>query len=210
MELPPAETTPAWDEVAGRFREPFQGTWVDASQFVFDSSLIRPSRSLADFARPSFPTGRPILAAVADLNRRIHAQFIYDPRATNVSTPVESVLILKRGVCQDFAQVAIGCLRSLGLAARYVSGYLRTRPLAGGPRLIGADASHAWFSVFCPGIGWIDYDPTNNMLPTIGHVTVAVGRDFSDISPLSGIVRGGGGHTVHVAVDVEPLELSQS
>jgi transglutaminase-like putative cysteine protease len=133
---------------------------------------------------------------------RVHADFVYEPQATAVDTPALRAFELRRGVCQDYAQVMIGCLRSMGLAARYVSGYLRTVPPAGAPRLIGADASHAWVSVFCPGLGWIDLDPTNDVLADLDHVTLAYGRDYSDVSLLRGIILGGGDHTVEVAVNV--------
>jgi transglutaminase-like putative cysteine protease len=136
---------------------------------------------------------------------RIHSDFRYDSVATTISTPLEEVWQKRRGVCQDFAHIGIACLRSLGLPARYVSGYLRTYPAAGRARLVGADASHAWFSAYCPASGWVDFDPTNDAIPTDEHITVAVGRDFSDVSPLSGILTGGGKHKVRVSVDVEPL-----
>jgi transglutaminase-like putative cysteine protease len=160
---------------------------------------------LADYARKSFAPATPLLVAVTDLNQRIFADFKFDPVATTVATPLEEVLEQRRGVCQDFAHLAVASLRSLGLPARYVSGYLRTHAPAGKPRLVGADASHAWFSVFCPGVGWVDFDPTNNLLPTEEHLTVAFGRDYSDVSPVSGVITGGGAHEVIVSVDVEPL-----
>jgi transglutaminase-like putative cysteine protease len=146
-----------------------------------------------------------VLAALRDLTQRIYTDFTYDAHATSVSTPLKDVLRHRRGVCQDFAHVQIGCLRTLGLAARYVSGYLVTQPRPGQPGLVGADASHAWVSVYCPGAGWIDADPTNNVLPSDRHITVAVGRDYSDVSPIKGVVLGGGQHTMHVAVDVVPV-----
>ena len=141
------------------------------------------------------------------MTRRIFEDFKYDPKATTVATPLEEVLEKRRGVCQDFAHLGIACLRSLGLPARYVSGYLRTRPPEGKPRLVGADASHAWFSVFCPGTGWVDFDPTNNVQPGEEHIIVAYGRDFGDVSPVAGILTGGGKHDVKVSVDVEPSGL---
>ena len=144
--------------------------------------------------------------AVADLNRRIFKDFKYDPVATTVATPLEEVLAKRRGVCQDFSHLAIACLRSLGIPARYVSGYLRTRPPEGKKRLVGADASHAWFSVYCPSTGWLDFDPTNNILPTEEHITLAYGRDYTDVSPVTGVITGGGSHQVRVSVDVEALE----
>ncbi|MCA9209436.1 MAG: transglutaminase family protein, partial [Planctomycetales bacterium] len=146
--------------------------------------------------------------AATDLNARIHTEFAYDPRATTVNTPLEQVLKQRRGVCQDFAHLAIGCLRAMGLPARYVSGYLRTIPPPGQPRLVGADASHAWLSVYCGPLGWVDLDPTNNVIPTTDHLTVAWGRDYSDVCPIQGVFVGGGQHTMTVSVDVEPLQRS--
>jgi transglutaminase-like putative cysteine protease len=163
---------------------------------------------LSAYAAPSFAARLPLIDAVIDLNRRINTDFTYDPAATDTSTPLAQVLREKRGVCQDFAHVAIGCLRSLGLAARYVSGYLETQPPPGQARLVGADASHAWASVYVPDLGWLDFDPTNNMLPSERHITVAWGRDFSDVTPLKGMVLGGGAHTLTVGVDVEPRTVA--
>jgi transglutaminase-like putative cysteine protease len=173
-------------------------------EYSLDSPLVRRHRLLANYAQQSFPAGRPIVDGVIDLNRRINEDFTYDPAATEISTPLAQVLREKRGVCQDFAHVAIGCLRALGLPARYVSGYLETQPPEGQPRLVGADASHAWAAVYVPDRGWLDFDPTNNVLPSERHVTVAWGRDFSDVSPLKGTVLGGGSHRLTVGVDVEP------
>jgi transglutaminase-like putative cysteine protease len=178
---------------------------LEACQFVFDSKRISASPALADYARPSFPPNRPILAAVNHLTARIHDDFRFDTEATEVSTPVETFFEKRRGVCQDFSHLQIACLRSLGLPARYVSGYLRTLPPEGKPRLVGADASHAWCSAWCPGIGWVDFDPTNNCIPTGGHITVAWGRDYSDVSPIHGVLLGGARHTLKVGVDVMPL-----
>ncbi|HSH96123.1 MAG TPA: transglutaminase family protein, partial [Roseimicrobium sp.] len=149
--------------------------------------------------------GTPLLEGVLDLNSRINKDFVFDPKSTLVSTPLEQVFEQRRGVCQDFAHFAIGCLRSMGIPARYVSGYIRTRVPEGKQRLVGADASHAWFSVFCPDLGWVEYDPTNNLMPCEEHITVAVGRDYADVSPVAGIVTGGGQHKVMVSVDVEPV-----
>jgi transglutaminase-like putative cysteine protease len=133
---------------------------------------------------------------------RIHGDFTFDPEATTVTTPLRDVLSLRRGVCQDFARLAIACLRSQGLAARYVSGYLETVPPPGAPRLAGVDASHAWLAVYCPGLGWIDVDPTNNLFPSTTHVTLAWGRDYADVSPVRGVILGGGQHSLQVSVDV--------
>jgi transglutaminase-like putative cysteine protease len=199
------ETSPAWEKIAALFRDPVSPDVVGPYEFVFDSPQIRASFDLADYARESFSKDRPMLAGVADLNRRIFEDFKYDPKATTVATPLEEVLEKRRGVCQDFAHLGIAFLRSLGLPARYVSGYLRTRPPEGKPRLVGADASHAWFSVFCPDAGWIDFDPTNNVQPGEEHITVAYGRDFGDVSPVAGILTGGGQHEVKVSVDVEEI-----
>jgi transglutaminase-like putative cysteine protease len=178
---------------------------VEVSEYRFDSPLVRAHALLAAYAAPSFSPKRPLVDAVNAFNRQIFEEFTYDPRATDVSTPLAQVLRDKRGVCQDFAHVAVGALRSLGLSARYVSGYLETDPPADRPRLVGADASHAWASVYVPGFGWYDFDPTNAVIPGTRHVTVGWGRDFSDVSPLKGVVLGGGAHSVEVAVDVEAL-----
>ena len=178
---------------------------VTVREFCFDSPLVRSHRSLREYAEQSFALGRPLRDAIIELNERIHADFKYEPAATDVSTPLAQVMRDRRGVCQDFAQVAVGCLRSMGLPARYVSGYLETQPPPGQPKLVGADASHAWASVYVPNFGWLDFDPTNALLPELRHVTVAWGRDFSDVSPLNGVVFGGGRHSLRVAVDVEDL-----
>jgi transglutaminase-like putative cysteine protease len=202
-ETPPApETSPAWEEVAALFRDPVSPEVVEPYQFVFDSPQVRASFELADYALESFPKGTPLLVGARELTRRIFTDFKYDSKATTVATPLEEVVQKRRGVCQDFAHLGIACLRSLGLPARYVSGYLRTRPPEGKPRLVGADASHAWFGVFCPGAGWVDFDPTNNVQPGAEHITVAYGRDFGDVSPVAGIITGGGQHVVKVSVDV--------
>ncbi len=161
---------------------------------------------LAAYARPSFPRGRPWLEAIIDLTKRIHKEFVYDATATNISTPLASVMQLRRGVCQDFAHLQIGCLRAMGLAARYVSGYLLTSPPPGQPRLIGADASHAWLAAWCPGLGWIDFDPTNDLMPDLEHITVAWGRDYDDVCPIKGVFVGGGEHSMRVSVDVQKVE----
>jgi transglutaminase-like putative cysteine protease len=200
-----SESTAAWESVAEMFRDPVSPEVVEPYQFVFDSPQIRASPDLFDYARESFAAGTPLIAGARDLTRRLFKDFKFDPRATTVATPLEEVWEKRRGVCQDFAHLGIACLRSLGLPARYVSGYLRTRPPEGKPRLVGADASHAWFSIFSPGTGWVDFDPTNNVQPAGEHITVAYGRDFGDVSPVAGILTGGGRHIVKVAVDVEPI-----
>jgi len=200
--LSDVENSPAWEEVAKLFRDPVSPEVVGPYQFVFDSPQVNASAELADYAGKSFAGNTPVLAGTQDLTRRIFKDFKYDPKATTVATPLHEVLKKRRGVCQDFAHVGIACLRSLGIPVRYVSGYLRTRPPEGKPRMVGADASHAWFSVYCPGTGWVDFDPTNNIQPGEEHITVAYGRDFGDVSPVAGILTGGGQHAVKVAVDV--------
>jgi transglutaminase-like putative cysteine protease len=176
---------------------------LDAYQFCFESSRIRLHRTFGDYARQSLTPARPLREALLDLTERIHRDFQFQSKVTHVGTTVEEVFEKRRGVCQDFAHLEIACLRSLGLAARYISGYLRTIPPSGKPRLVGADASHAWLSVYCPGSGWLDLDPTNNMVAANDHITVAWGRDYSDVSPLHGLILGGGLQALKVAVDVE-------
>lgn len=197
-----AEATPPWETVREALRYRALGAYLPETEFVFASPNIALAPELAAYALPSFGPGRPLVAAAIDLMHRIRMDFAYQPQATEFDTPALRAFDLRQGVCQDFAQVMIGCLRSLGLAARYVSGYLRTVPPDGTPRLIGADASHAWASVFCPGTGWVDLDPTNDVLADLDHVTLAIGRDYSDVSLLRGIILGGGEHTVDVAVHV--------
>jgi transglutaminase-like putative cysteine protease len=204
--LPIAGQTPAWETVRKHCASDVLTPDSAVGEFRFDSPHITRKTAFADFAAPSFARERPLLEAVCDFTARIYREFKFDPRATTVATPLDEVLSHRRGVCQDFAHLAIAGLRSLGLPARYVSGYLETRPPPGRVRLVGADASHAWFSAWCPGHGWIDADPTNNLLPGDRHITVAWGRDFSDVSPLRGVVVGGGEHVLGVSVDVAPLQ----
>jgi transglutaminase-like putative cysteine protease len=194
-----------WENVRQHLQTGLDYETRDARQYVLDSPFIPLLPELADYAGPSFTAGRPFLDAVEDLMRRIYADFAYDPHFSTIATPLTEVLAERRGVCQDFAHLAIGGLRSQGLAARYVSGYLETLPPPGQPRLRGADASHAWFSVYVPGSGWFDFDPTNNRIPLDQHITTAWGRDFGDVTPLKGVLYGGGEHTLQVAVDVEHL-----
>lgn len=179
---------------------------LDAKQYVLDSPMVTTTQELADYARASFVPGRPLVDVVNDLMQRIYTDFTYDPAFTTIATPLSTVLAHRRGVCQDFAHLAIACLRSFGLSARYISGYMETLPEPGKPRLIGADASHAWFAVYLPGAGWLDFDPTNNKLPYDQHITLAWGRDYADVTPLKGIAFGGGQHTLSVSVDVLRLE----
>ncbi len=177
---------------------------IYAREFLLSSPMIRKSERLQSFAASCFSEDKPFLTAVMDLTHKIFDEFDFDPAVTSVATPLDEVLTHKRGVCQDFAHLAIGCLRSLGYAARYVSGYLETLPPPGQQRMVGADASHAWFSVYSPGEGWFEFDPTNNSMPTFQHIVTAWGRDYSDVSPLRGVVFGGGSHQqLNVSVDVE-------
>jgi transglutaminase-like putative cysteine protease len=201
----PAQTPP-WEAVRDQLTHDRSPDWLDAYQFVFDSRFAGADARYAGFAGESFTPGRPILEAALHLAHRIHEEFVYDPKATTVATPVSEVFENRRGVCQDFAHLLLACFRSLGLAARYVSGYLATVAPPGQARLIGADAGHAWVSVFCGEAGWVDLDPTNDLIPDDRHVLVAWGRDYEDVSPLKGVILGGGKHTVRVAVDVIPQE----
>lgn len=197
------KASPRWEEI----RDICQAsTWSNASlaaEFVSDSPLIQPSAEMRGYAMQSFTPDRAILDAALELNHRIFSDFTFDPHATHVATPMHESWQKKRGVCQDYAQVMIGCLRSVGLPARYVSGYLETMPPPGQQKLIGADASHAWLSVWCgEAWGWMDLDPTNDLMPSQRHVTLAWGRDFSDVSPLRGVTLGAGNQKIIVAVDV--------
>ena len=200
-----ASSTPPWEEVRDRIRVNRTDDGLKAYQFTFASRHVPFSTELADYARGSFTAGRPLAEAVLDLTARIHSDFEYDPQATTISTPIHEVFRQRRGVCQDFSHLQISCLRSLGLAARYVSGYLRTMPQPGKPRLVGADATHAWVSVLCPEIGWFDVDPTNNLQPSDKHVVLAWGRDFDDVSPVKGVILGGEKHSIGVSVDVSEV-----
>jgi transglutaminase-like putative cysteine protease len=195
-----------WEEAARSVPNDHSPAGLEAYQFGFESPRIRVRPEFASYALQSFTPGRPMPEALLDLTARIHRDFRFDSKATSVRTPTEEVFKKRRGVCQDFAHLQIACLRSLNLAARYISGYLRTYPPPGQPRLVGADASHAWVSAYCPGVGWLDVDPTNNLVPSNGHVTLAWGRDYGDVSPLRGLILGGGAHKLHVGVDMEPLD----
>ncbi len=197
-----ASTTPAWETLASRDAV----LPIEVVELQFESPLVPRAAELAELARPHFTPGRPVLEAALALNRAIHRGFAYDPEATTIATPVHEVLEKRRGVCQDFSQVLLGAVRSMGLSARYVSGYLETTPPAGRERLVGADASHAWVQVYCgEPLGFVDLDPTNDCIPDDRHVTVAYGRDFSDVSPVKGLILGGGKTHVQVGVDVERL-----
>ena len=212
----PAHTTElAWERVREAFRYRAGADYNSAWEFAFASPYVPRHEAFADFAKPSFATGRPLLAAAHDLMSRIHSTMTYDGDSTDVDTPALVALEQRKGVCQDFAHIMVACARAMGLPARYVSGYLLTQPPPGQPRLIGCDASHAWVSVYCPDAGdmpssssgqWFDFDPTNNRAPGEDYVTLATGRDFLDVSPLRGVIRGGAQHTLDVAVTVTPIE----
>jgi transglutaminase-like putative cysteine protease len=204
--VPWPEESPPWDEVARTLPDDASPEGTDACQFTFESPRVQTGPEFAAYAAPSFPPGKPLAEALLDLTARIYRDFRFDSKATGVRTRPAEVLRLRRGVCQDFAQLQIACLRSLNLAARYMSGYLRTIPPPGRPRLAGADASHAWVSAYCPGTGWLDVDPTNNLVPSTSHITLAWGRDYGDVSPVRGVIVGGLDHTLEVAVDMEPVD----
>ncbi len=197
----PTETAP-WESVRLRCQADHAGPGLEAHEFTYGSPLAPVQGDFAEYAAVSFTHHRPLLDGVLDLTRRINTEFAFDATATNVATPVSDFFRNRRGVCQDFAQFEIACLRSLGLPARYVSGYLETDPPPGQPKLRGVDASHAWIAFYCPGIGWIDVDPTNNCIPSMRHITVGWGRDYGDISPLKGVIMGGQGQALSVSVDV--------
>jgi transglutaminase-like putative cysteine protease len=201
-----------WEAVRDRIAADRQPESLEAYGFTFDSRYVKASGNLGaelrEFARTSFPPGRPMLDAVIELTARIYEGLVYDTAATETSTPLSDVVRQRRGVCQDFAHFEIGCLRAMGLPARYVSGYLSTTPPPDGSRLVGCDASHAWVSTYLPSLGWVDFDPVNNVVPGERHVTVAHGRDYGDVTPIRGVLVGGGRHVVHVSVDVSPIDES--
>ena len=204
----------AWEAVRERFRYAAGKDFDAANEFVFASDHVPRHAEFAAFARASFPPGAPLLAAAQDLMHRIHTEFEYESESTQVNTPALEALAQRKGVCQDFAHIMIACLRSLGLSARYVSGYVLTHPAPGQPRLIGSDASHAWMSVYLPdfpeGARWCDFDPTNDRFgwgtPGEDYVSLAIGRDYADVSPIRGVIHGGANHSLHVAVTVDPMD----
>jgi transglutaminase-like putative cysteine protease len=201
-DLPTPTLSAPWEQVASRALQGKSELDVGVLQFVSASRHTRIGADVLSYARPSFSPQRPILDATLDLTRRIYNDFTFDSTATDISTPVSHVLQERRGVCQDFAHLAIACLRGFGLPARYVSGYLLTYPPPGMEKLQGADASHAWMAVWAPQVGWVDFDPTNGVMPSEEHITLAYGRDYDDVSPVSGVLLGGSRQTMTVAVDV--------
>ena len=195
-----------WQQVRDRVEQRDDSNWFETQEYQFDSPRVQRGPMFADYALPSFAPGRPIFDAAIDLTRRIHADFEYNTKVTDVNTTPEEALEMRAGVCQDFAHVQIACLRSLGLPARYVSGYLRTVPPPGKERLVGADQSHAWVSLYAgESLGWIDLDPTNCCVSDVNHVPICIGRDYSEVSPMRGVVLGGGDTNLKVSVDVEPV-----
>ncbi len=206
--LPADDASPPWetvrDRLAYRAGSKPRAADLEATRFLFESTRVRNKRELAAWAAGCFPKGAPLLVGVRALMHKIHDELVFDPKATTVSTPVMEVFERRRGVCQDFAHLMLSCLRSLGLAARYVSGYILTKPPPGRTRLVGADASHAWVSVYCPDVGWVDADPTNRMFPSLEHVTLGWGRDYDDVIPLRGVLLGGGQHELAIEVTVCP------
>lgn len=212
--VPHESDTLPWEAVKERFSyragRPLSPDDLDASRFLFESPRVRNKREIAAWASDCFPPGLSVFTGARALCARIHDEFVFDPTATTVTTPVTEVFQSRRGVCQDFAHFMLSCLRSLGLSARYVSGYLLTRPPPGRPRLLGADASHAWVSVYCPDHGWIDLDPTNGILAGQEHITIGWGRDFEDVTPLRGVLLGGGSHTADISVTVAPASEFES
>lgn len=204
-----SEGGPEWETV----RTAMQGNGFPSppavAEFIYPSPLAGIEDRASLYAAPSFTAGRPIVAALRELTGRIYTDFAYTPNVTTVSTKVAEVLATRRGVCQDFAHLMIAGLRGLGLPARYVSGYLRTTPPEGGAQRRGYDASHAWVSAWCgPALGWIEFDPTNDLVVAADHVVVAYGRDFSDATPLHGVILGGRSHTLSVAVSVTDLDTA--
>lgn len=194
----------AWEDVVDLCARSVPPCTIDVVQFTCPSRHTPVDSKIAAFAHSLFSPRLPVLEAAMTLTRHMFEEFSFDPAATDISTPVQKVLETKRGVCQDFAHLAIAALRSLRLPARYVSGYLLTRPPPGEVKLKGADASHAWISVWAPGSGWVDFDPTNGIIPSGEHITIGWGRDYEDICPIGGVLLGGGDQTMSVSVDVEP------
>jgi len=202
------DSSPGWEQTVrlAQLESESDKHFSNIAQYSCYSSHTVATLEIADYAKQSFPPGRPFLRAVEELTDRIYGDFTYDAEATEVGTGLSEVMEMKRGVCQDYTHFALACLRYLELPSRYVSGYLLTHSNAGETELIGSNASHAWFSIWTPEKGWIDFDPTNNVIPNKEHITLAYGRDFSDVSPINGVVTGGGAHTVNVAVDVKQIQ----
>ena len=210
---PDPTRTPSWEKTASLLSFPNTSELLAAAEMAAPSCFVPLTAEIKSYAAPSFIPGRPVLETAEEIMRRIYKDFTYDASATSIATPINETLAMKRGVCQDFAHVGIACLRSFGLAALYVSGYIRTYRADGSEQngqtgMIGGDASHAWFSVYVPDFGWVDLDPTNNTYLRGEHLTIGWGRDFDDMSPVKGIMTGGGRHSVFVDVSVEPIKTT--
>jgi len=201
--LPSAKQTPPWETVRDRLPLDHSREGLRVAEFLYISPLVPKIREIQDYALASFLPQRPLLDAALDLNRRIYQDFDFDPSSTTVNTPVTQVFKQRKGVCQDFAHLMLACFRSVGLAGRYVSGYVRTEPAAGQAHIFGADASHAWVSLYCPDYGWIDLDPTNDRIASQDYVTLGWGRDYGDVSLIRGVLSGGGRHSLFFSVNVQ-------
>ncbi|WP_213981524.1 transglutaminase family protein [Sphingomonas sp. dw_22] len=203
----PQPGDPTLGEVARLARASRDATPVSPASYIFPSTLIPLDRDIAAWCAAELDPGRGVLEAGIALARRIQGEFAFDPTATLVDTSPHEAFVKRGGVCQDFAQIMISGLRAAGLPAAYVSGYLRTLPPPGQPRLVGADATHAWVLLWCgPDLGWVGVDPTNGIWMAEDHIVIAIGRDYAEIAPIDGIVLGSGAQEMHVSVDVEPLE----
>lgn len=194
-----------WEQVRELLQQPKDANQLVAAEYALATPSTKGTKEIQEYTLTSFTPGRSLIAACEDLMARIFSDFSFDPTFSTINTPVEEVFLHKKGVCQDFAHFSLTCLRSIGLAARYVSGYIETIPPPGVEKLTGADATHAWFALYVPGMGWLDFDPTNNVKPTDQHVTLATGRDFNDVTPLKGVMFGGGAHQLSVAVDMNRI-----
>lgn len=201
---PKPSVSPAWESVRTAMRYRAGQPWLPAAEFCFPSAFVPLHPAFQAYAQLEFTPGRPLLEAAIGLMARIHHEFTYATASTDLTTPALEAFSRRQGVCQDFAHIMIACLRSLGLPARYVSGYLLTQPPPGQPRLLGVDASHAWLAVWCPQHDWVELDPTNNLIAAQSHAVIACGRDYADVAPLRGVIQGGGSHTLSVAVSVVP------
>jgi len=201
--LQPVSSGASWEEARDMVASQSNDETIAAVEYIFDSPFVLSGAELAQFAQPTFTPGRPLVAALGELSHRIHSEFKYQPNSTSIEMPLLEVLRNRQGVCQDFAHVMIGALRSLRLPARYTSGYLRSSP-----GIQGAEASHAWVSAYVPGCGWLNYDPTNDVVPSEGHVTLAWGRDYGDVTPVKGVALGGGAHSIEVEVRVTPIGVT--
>jgi transglutaminase-like putative cysteine protease len=194
----------SWQEIPALLKKPLEEN-ITARQFIVETDFTKGSAEIRDYALKSFLPGNSFYSATKDLMQRIFADFKFQSGATNIATPIAEVMRARKGVCQDFAHLAIACIRSMGLPARYVSGYIETKAPVGVEKLFGVDASHAWFSIFIPDTGWIDFDPTNNIIPSDQHISIGWGRDYADITPLKGVILTSGSHKLSVSVDVRRI-----